>query len=75
MVLFEAGLSFLGLGIQPPTPSWGSILSAGRNYMDRAWWIAPFPGSACSCWSSRSTCSATSCATGSTPAHTTKMRT
>ena len=33
MVLFEAGLSFLGLGIQPPTPSWGSILAVGRNYM------------------------------------------
>ncbi|MBM3601274.1 MAG: ABC transporter permease [Alphaproteobacteria bacterium] len=44
MVLFEAGLSFLGLGVQPPTPSWGSILSVGRNYMATAWWIATFPG-------------------------------
>jgi len=44
MVLFEAGLSFLGLGVQPPTPSWGSILSVGRNYMSSAWWIATFPG-------------------------------
>jgi ABC-type dipeptide/oligopeptide/nickel transport system permease subunit len=44
MVLFEAGLSFLGLGVQPPTPSWGSILSVGRNYMGTAWWIATFPG-------------------------------
>lgn len=44
MVLFEAGLSFLGLGVQPPTPSWGAILSSGRNYMTTAWWIAIFPG-------------------------------
>jgi peptide/nickel transport system permease protein len=44
MILFEAGLSFLGLGIQPPTPSWGSILSAGRQYVDRAWWLIVFPG-------------------------------
>jgi peptide/nickel transport system permease protein len=44
MVLFEAGLSFLGLGVQPPTPSWGSILSVGRNYMGTAWWIATIPG-------------------------------
>jgi peptide/nickel transport system permease protein len=44
MVLFEAGLSFLGLGIQPPTPSWGSIMSVGRNYTDTAWWIVTFPG-------------------------------
>ena len=44
MVLFEASLSFLGLGIQPPTPSWGSILASGRNYVATAWWIATFPG-------------------------------
>lgn len=44
MVLFEAGLSFLGLGVQPPTPSWGSILSVGRDYVATAWWIATFPG-------------------------------
>jgi peptide/nickel transport system permease protein len=44
MVLFEAGLSFLGLGIQPPTPSWGSIMNVGRNYVGTAWWIATFPG-------------------------------
>lgn len=44
MVLFEAGLSFLGLGVQPPTPSWGAILSTGRNYVTTAWWIAVFPG-------------------------------
>ena len=44
MVLFESGLSFLGLGVQPPTASWGSILSTGRNYVSTAWWIATFPG-------------------------------
>ena len=44
MILFEAGLSFLGLGIQPPTPSWGSIMSTGRNYLERAWWLTLFPG-------------------------------
>ncbi len=44
MILFEAGLSFLGLGIQPPQPSWGSIMSAGREYVSRAWWMTVFPG-------------------------------
>lgn len=44
MVLFEAGLSFLGMGVQPPTASWGSMLSTGRNYLASAWWIATFPG-------------------------------
>src|SRR5690606_38537790 len=44
MVLFEAGLSFLGLGVQPPTASWGAMLSTGRNYVASAWWIATFPG-------------------------------
>ena len=44
MVLFEAGLSFLGLGVQPPTASWGSMLSTGRSYVASAWWIATFPG-------------------------------
>ncbi|WP_425342161.1 ABC transporter permease [Jiella mangrovi] len=44
MVLFEAGLSFLGLGVQPPTPSWGAMLSTGRAYVATAWWIAAFPG-------------------------------
>ncbi|MFS4581793.1 ABC transporter permease [Phaeobacter sp. C3_T13_0] len=46
MVLFEAGLSFLGLGVQPPTASWGSMMSTGRNYIATAWWIAMFPGGA-----------------------------
>ena len=44
MVLFEAGLSFLGLGVQPPTASWGAILSTGRNYVATAWWVATLPG-------------------------------
>ena len=44
MILFEAGLSFLGLGIQPPAASWGSIMSVGRQYVERAWWIVAFPG-------------------------------
>ncbi|MCB8839476.1 ABC transporter permease [Aurantimonas sp. VKM B-3413] len=44
MILFEAGLSFLGLGIQPPASSWGSIMSVGRQYVERAWWIVAFPG-------------------------------
>ena len=44
MVLFEAGLSFLGLGVQPPTSSWGSMLSTGRNYVGSAWWTTTFPG-------------------------------
>lgn len=44
MILFEAGLSFLGLGIQPPFASWGSIMSVGRQYIERAWWIVAMPG-------------------------------
>lgn len=44
MIVFEAALSFLGLGVQPPTPSWGSMLADGRNYVATAWWLATFPG-------------------------------
>jgi len=43
-ILIEAGLSFLGLGTQPPTPSWGSMLSIGRNYLQSAPWLATIPG-------------------------------
>ncbi len=43
-VIIEASLSFLGLGAQPPTPSWGSMLNEGRAVMYRAWWLATFPG-------------------------------
>lgn len=43
-ILVESALSFLGLGVQIPTPSWGNILSGGRNYIDYAWWLTLFPG-------------------------------
>lgn len=43
-ILLEAGLSFLGLGVQPPTPSWGNMISQGRDALINAWWIATFPG-------------------------------
>ena len=43
-VIMEASLSFLGLGIQPPTPAWGSMVADGRSFMLDAWWIATFPG-------------------------------
>ncbi len=43
-IILEASLSFLGLGIQPPTISWGGILSDGRNYLASHWWITTFPG-------------------------------
>lgn len=44
MVLYEASLSFIGLGVQPPAPSWGSMLSDGQQYIGTAWWLATFPG-------------------------------
>jgi peptide/nickel transport system permease protein len=44
MMLFESGLSFLGLGVQAPAISWGSMLSDGRDYLTSAWWVATFPG-------------------------------
>ncbi|MBC7092790.1 ABC transporter permease [Candidatus Bipolaricaulota bacterium] len=44
VVLMEASLSFLGLGIQPPKPSWGAIIADGRDYLFRGWWISTFPG-------------------------------
>jgi peptide/nickel transport system permease protein len=43
-ILTEAALSFLGLGIQPPAPSWGTMLGTGRKYMELAPWVAVFPG-------------------------------
>ena len=43
-IVLEATLSFLGLGIQPPTPSWGGMIHEGREYLDSAWWISMFPG-------------------------------
>jgi peptide/nickel transport system permease protein len=44
MIVFEATLSYLGLGIQPPRPSLGGIILEGQNYLDEAWWIATVPG-------------------------------
>lgn len=44
MILAEAALSFLGLGVQPPIPSWGSMISDGRDYLLNAWWVATWPG-------------------------------
>src|SRR5437773_10894034 len=43
-IVLEATLSFLGLGIQPPTPSWGGMIYEGREYLDSAWWISTWPG-------------------------------
>lgn len=44
VILLESTLSFLGLGVQPPEPSWGSMLGAGREYLNTAWWMSVFPG-------------------------------
>ena len=46
MILLESSLSFLGLGVQPPTPSWGGMLNDGRAYITVAWWLTTFPGAA-----------------------------
>jgi len=43
-ILLESALSFLGLGVQPPQPSWGNILTAGKDYIHIAWWLSLFPG-------------------------------
>ena len=44
VIVMEAALSFLGLGIQPPSPSWGRMLAEGRTLISSAWWITTFPG-------------------------------
>jgi ABC-type dipeptide/oligopeptide/nickel transport system permease subunit len=44
LIIAESSLSFLGLGVQPPTPSWGAMLSQGREYLSSAWWLGVFPG-------------------------------
>lgn len=44
MILLESSLSFLGLGVQPPTPTWGGMLNEGRDYISSAWWLSVFPG-------------------------------
>ena len=43
-ILIESGLSYLGLGAQPPLPSWGNMVVEGRQFLASAWWIAAFPG-------------------------------
>jgi ABC-type dipeptide/oligopeptide/nickel transport system permease subunit len=43
-ILTASGLSFLGLGAQPPTPEWGLMVSMGREYLGKAWWMSTFPG-------------------------------
>ncbi len=43
-ILTESALSFLGIGVQPPTPSWGNILASGKDYIEFAWWLSLFPG-------------------------------
>jgi len=43
-ILIESGLSFLGLGVQPPDASWGNILTSGKDYIERAWWLTVCPG-------------------------------
>ena len=44
MIIMEASLSFLGLGVQPPAPAWGSMVAAGRDYLLTAWWVSTLPG-------------------------------
>ena len=44
VIVLESALSFLGLGVQPPTPTWGGMLADGRVYLSTAWWLATFPG-------------------------------
>ncbi|UCD08422.1 MAG: ABC transporter permease [Dehalococcoidales bacterium] len=44
LIIVEASLSFLGVGIPPPAPSWGNMVNDGRNLIDTAWWISTFPG-------------------------------
>ncbi|MDR5760612.1 ABC transporter permease [Caballeronia sp. LZ035] len=44
LIVLEATLSFVGLGVQPPTPSWGSMMADGRGYLENAWWICVMPG-------------------------------
>lgn len=44
IILAEAGLSFLGLGVPPEIPTWGGLIADGRDYVERAWWVATLPG-------------------------------
>ncbi|MDR9390654.1 MAG: ABC transporter permease [Trueperaceae bacterium] len=44
LILFESALGFLGIGLPPPAPSWGTMIGEGREYLSRAWWVATVPG-------------------------------
>ncbi len=44
LILTESVLSFLGVGIPPPTPAWGVMVASGRTYVETAWWVSLFPG-------------------------------
>jgi peptide/nickel transport system permease protein len=44
VIIAEASLSFLGLGVPPPDPTWGLMVADGRNYINQAWWLCTFPG-------------------------------
>jgi peptide/nickel transport system permease protein len=44
VILVESGLSYFGLGVTPPTPTWGNMAAEGRLYLDTAWWVTTFPG-------------------------------
>lgn len=46
LILAESSLSFLGMGVQPPTPSWGNLIAEGRDALNGAWWMSAFPGAA-----------------------------
>jgi peptide/nickel transport system permease protein len=48
-ILAESALSFLGLGVQPPVPSWGNMLTSGKDYLHIAWWLSIYPGLAIFC--------------------------
>ena len=65
MIISEASLSFLGLGVRPGVPSWGSMLADGRQYLATAWWWRPSRDSESRSPCSRSTSSATGCAISS----------
>jgi peptide/nickel transport system permease protein len=44
MIIAEASLSYLGLGVPPQIPTWGGLIASGRDYLTTAWWISTFPG-------------------------------
>jgi ABC-type dipeptide/oligopeptide/nickel transport system permease subunit len=48
VIIYEATLGFLGVGVPPPIPTWGNMLAAGRAYLRTAWWLAILPGAAIS---------------------------